>query len=219
VPGVENPMAWNRYGYVLHNPLKYTDPSGHWTSKKQFLEIFVGTLQDREIGLGGEKINIGRFGDHSNSGLREITSYPNSFPVIELPSIQIKVDDWEDFLIDILGIVGDTLPMIAITTDVVGFLPDDLLVPFVWITAEGAEFIQATSTIAEFSKGIHDFIIEGDYENLHDAVQSATVQQLLEITDNTGIYKFGKLIPVVGIGFNLYDLNKNVNIEINYLED
>jgi RHS repeat-associated protein len=30
VPGVGNPMAWNRYGYVLYNPLKYIDPSGHW---------------------------------------------------------------------------------------------------------------------------------------------------------------------------------------------
>jgi hypothetical protein len=23
-------MGWNRYGYVLYNPLKYIDPSGHW---------------------------------------------------------------------------------------------------------------------------------------------------------------------------------------------
>jgi len=29
VPGVGNPGAWDRYGYVLNNPLKMTDPSGH----------------------------------------------------------------------------------------------------------------------------------------------------------------------------------------------
>lgn len=29
VPGAGNPQAFNRYSYVLGNPLKYTDPSGH----------------------------------------------------------------------------------------------------------------------------------------------------------------------------------------------
>lgn len=29
MPGAGNPQALNRYSYVLNNPLKYTDPSGH----------------------------------------------------------------------------------------------------------------------------------------------------------------------------------------------
>jgi len=29
VPGAGNPQALNRYSYVLNNPLRYTDPSGH----------------------------------------------------------------------------------------------------------------------------------------------------------------------------------------------
>ena len=29
MPGAGNPAAWNRYGYVMYNPVKYTDPSGH----------------------------------------------------------------------------------------------------------------------------------------------------------------------------------------------
>jgi len=30
VPEPGNPQALNRYSYVYNNPLKYTDPSGHW---------------------------------------------------------------------------------------------------------------------------------------------------------------------------------------------
>jgi hypothetical protein len=29
IPGAANPQAFNRYSYVLNNPLKYTDPTGH----------------------------------------------------------------------------------------------------------------------------------------------------------------------------------------------
>jgi RHS repeat-associated protein len=29
VPGAGNPAAYNRYGYVGYNPIRYTDPSGH----------------------------------------------------------------------------------------------------------------------------------------------------------------------------------------------
>jgi len=30
IPEPGNPQALNRYAYTLNNPLKYTDPSGHW---------------------------------------------------------------------------------------------------------------------------------------------------------------------------------------------
>ncbi len=30
MPEPGNPQALNRYSYVLNNPIKYTDPSGHW---------------------------------------------------------------------------------------------------------------------------------------------------------------------------------------------
>lgn len=33
VPEPGNPQALNRYAYTLNNPVKYTDPSGHWTDE------------------------------------------------------------------------------------------------------------------------------------------------------------------------------------------
>jgi RHS repeat-associated protein len=30
VPGAGNPAAWDRYAYVMYNPLKYTDPRGYY---------------------------------------------------------------------------------------------------------------------------------------------------------------------------------------------
>ena len=29
IPDASNPQAWNRFGYVLNNPINYSDPSGH----------------------------------------------------------------------------------------------------------------------------------------------------------------------------------------------
>ncbi len=44
VPGAGNPQALNRYAYVVNNPLRYTDPSGHYTDDEiqQYLKNMYG---------------------------------------------------------------------------------------------------------------------------------------------------------------------------------
>lgn len=34
VPGPHNPQAFNRYSYVNNNPLRYVDPTGHWSEEQ-----------------------------------------------------------------------------------------------------------------------------------------------------------------------------------------
>jgi len=42
IPEVGDPQSWNRYSYVLNNPLRYTDPMGHETYWEGVGNVFLG---------------------------------------------------------------------------------------------------------------------------------------------------------------------------------
>jgi len=48
VPGAGNPLAWNRFGYVMYNPIRYTDPSGHWFSGDHYDPACAETDEEHE---------------------------------------------------------------------------------------------------------------------------------------------------------------------------
>jgi len=53
VPGAGNPLAWDRYAYTLNNPVRYTDPGGHFACGDGVddprCEKFEPTLKDSKI--------------------------------------------------------------------------------------------------------------------------------------------------------------------------
>ncbi|RME58202.1 hypothetical protein D6779_07005, partial [Candidatus Parcubacteria bacterium] len=44
IPDPAEPLSWERYAYVLNNPLRYSDPTGHFTEEaiQDYLERIYG---------------------------------------------------------------------------------------------------------------------------------------------------------------------------------
>jgi RHS repeat-associated protein len=48
VPKPNNPQQFNRYAYVLNNPLRYVDPSGHFTEDQLKQWTMLGSMTDKQ---------------------------------------------------------------------------------------------------------------------------------------------------------------------------
>jgi RHS repeat-associated protein len=65
VPDLNDTQAWNRYSYVINNPVNYTDPSGHFGL---LATAAVGALIGAAVGAGGYWLNTIASGEEFDVG-------------------------------------------------------------------------------------------------------------------------------------------------------
>ncbi len=82
IPGMDNPQRWDRLGYVLNNPLRYTDPSGHREAGPCERGEICNSDQGEE---GGEITGTGGDTDIGGSGGWDDTSGDDDLG-LELPN-------------------------------------------------------------------------------------------------------------------------------------
>jgi hypothetical protein len=78
VPQASNTQALNRYSYVLNNPMKYTDPTGHWTPEEDPSDTRYYTREYGSVGVSNiNSKSASRFRklslSHTARGLRKAT--------------------------------------------------------------------------------------------------------------------------------------------------
>jgi len=193
VPGAGNPLAWNRYAYTLYNPLRYVDPSGHWTSKKQFVEIML-----EELHVEGSLI------DNSEDTTISFTIIIEDKNKITYHEFNIEYTGWDyyEMSLDFVGLMIDTATIIAILDDSIGFAPDDPVV----IALEFAV------TTLELESGIEKLIESGDYNDLWQEIYENTSDLIVENT------KIIRGVPVIGAVGSLLDFLEEFSrgIDVNH---
>ena len=94
VPGYANPQSFNRYSYVTNNPLRYTDPTGHYCVEENGGRIIRIACESSEpIGGGGSGNGGGGHEDDDHDDNDYCSTHPTSCalpptpdPVITLPA-------------------------------------------------------------------------------------------------------------------------------------
>jgi RHS repeat-associated protein len=73
IPEPGNPMAYDRFAYALNNPLKYTDPTGHWIDPPCSR---TGTCDQPSFAIDYSDLGLGRVGNALAMTVIEIIATP-----------------------------------------------------------------------------------------------------------------------------------------------
>jgi hypothetical protein len=89
VPGYANPQNLNRFSYVLNNPLRYSDPTGH-----RVCEEYAGTcLSENQVTqLSNNTQNGNNYDDNDDEGNCDT----NGNGVADIPCPGLTTRDWEE---------------------------------------------------------------------------------------------------------------------------
>jgi hypothetical protein len=99
VPGYANPQSLNRYSYVNNNPLRYTDPTGHFCTEEDadgnIINVNCGTGLPPNGGGGGNS-GGGHDDDDEDDPVDYCSTHPESCllppampPVLQLPTVTL----------------------------------------------------------------------------------------------------------------------------------
>jgi RHS repeat-associated protein len=158
IPNPSNPQCFNRYSYVLNNPLRYTDPSGHGLLDKiaKFIKkIIVGGGGSGDSGTGG--------GGNTSSSDKVTPKLPIApkRPVVptepEPAAPSFKINVWK---------AGVAISVAIAANDFTGIgVVDDIAIPFILVVAKICSLFERSEVIISGSNQDHK-LTNGEIERL-----------------------------------------------------
>ncbi len=121
VPGVGNPVAWDRYAYSGNNPINYNDPTGHafkLDDDSSSRECPVNTCYITLIGstpglpyMPVSPVTYGQSVNNSSSGGGSIDAGTNTLPDVTNNGFTVRQPTYKEpsAVVDSLGLVNDIL--------------------------------------------------------------------------------------------------------------
>ena len=217
MPGAGSALAWDRYAYVNYNALKYVDPSGHtgFVPRKNVLLSDTGNRK----GFPGDMLSLPNISTNyyftSSGGFEgEITVEANNSI-----TVNISIEDNFSFIVDTISLSGDVVLMAVKADNIFGplFMVDDIVGIQYYFFTEVVEGVQAGLSGIGLIDGLYDAYVEDDYGNLGSAIRGFTVDETLNILEDSGlIWDTSKLAPIVGAILSYIDVKNNCKIEIEW---